>query len=452
MKVKAISRLEEDFSRERKQDLQKVFRNLDPALHPFDKAHEYKRALNATKLDKVFAKPFVCALSGHSDGVSCISTNPKRLNCVISGAANGELKVWDLPFRRVVQTFEGHRGWLRGVTVSPDGLLCVSCGDDCSVRVWRLAQLDAGETIDPDFEEDPAVTTLTSRFAFKGVDHHRNNAMFATAGAQVDVWDHSRSEPVHTFSWGADTVYSVRFNTAEPDVFASTASDRSLALYDIRAASAIRKIIMQTKSNALCWNPREAFNFTVANEDCHLYTYDMRYLSSASCIHKDHVGPVMSVDYAPTGREFVTGSYDRTIRLFAYNGSKSREVYHTKRMQRVYTVRYSGDATYVLSGSDDMNVRLWKAHASEKLGVLLPREKQKFSYQRKLRERFKHLPEISRIDRHKHVPKAVYNASKLRATMLESERKKEQRRRAHTKPENIKYTPARKARIVAEVE
>ena len=30
----------------------------------------------------------------------------------------------------------------------------------------------------------------------------------------------------------------------------------------------------------------EAFNFTVANEDCNLYTYDMRRLQSAACMHK----------------------------------------------------------------------------------------------------------------------------------------------------------------------
>ena len=30
----------------------------------------------------------------------------------------------------------------------------------------------------------------------------------------------------------------------------------------------------------------EAFNFTVANEDCNLYTYDMRKLRSAACMHK----------------------------------------------------------------------------------------------------------------------------------------------------------------------
>jgi WD repeat and SOF domain-containing protein 1 len=39
-------------------------------------------------------------------------------------------------------------------------------------------------------------------------------------------------------------------------------------------------------------------------------------------------------------------------------------------MQRVEVVRWSLDNKYILSGSDEMNIRIWKAHASEKLGVV----------------------------------------------------------------------------------
>jgi hypothetical protein len=42
----------------------------------------------------------------------------------------------------------------------------------------------------------------------------------------------------------------------------------------------------QTRSNSIAWNPMEAFNFTCANEDCSLYTYDMRKLETAACVHK----------------------------------------------------------------------------------------------------------------------------------------------------------------------
>lgn len=43
---------------------------------------------------------------------------------------------------------------------------------------------------------------------------------------------------------------------------------------------------MQTRANSVAWNPMEAFNFTAASEDCNLYSYDMRKLSSATCVHQ----------------------------------------------------------------------------------------------------------------------------------------------------------------------
>lgn len=54
----------------------------------------------------------------------------------------------------------------------------------------------------------------------------------------------------------------MRFNPAEPDVFATTGSDRGIALYDLRSSTPIRKLVMQTRTNAIAWNPMEAFNFT----------------------------------------------------------------------------------------------------------------------------------------------------------------------------------------------
>lgn len=48
----------------------------------------------------------------------------------------------------------------------------------------------------------------------------------------------------------------------------------------------------------------------------------------------------------------------------------SREIYHTKRMQRITDVVWSSDDKYVINASDEMNLRIWKARASEKLGIV----------------------------------------------------------------------------------
>ena len=51
-----------------------------------------------------------------------------------------------------------------------------------------------------------------------------------------------------------------------------------------------------------------------------------RHLSNTCNVLQDFVSAVMDVDYSPTGREFVAGSYDRSVRIFAHQGGHSREV------------------------------------------------------------------------------------------------------------------------------
>ena len=364
---------------------------------------------------------------------------------------------WDVGGRRVLRSFVGHTGEVTGVRISPRGDLAVSCGNDRTANLWRLVaptshEPRAGGLGLAGVKEAQPLRRFLADYALRSVDHHASKAVFLTAGARVEVWEHTRTEPLTSFTWGAETTTFVRFNPTERDVFVTTGSDRGIVLYDLRTSTPIRKLIMQTRTNAVSWNPMEAFNFTAASEDSNCYSYDMRKLNNSTCIHRDHVSSVMDIDYSPTGREFVTGSYDRSVRMFAYNGGRSRDVYHTKRMQRVFSVAFSIDGSYVMSGSDDMNVRVWKAKASEQMGVLLPREKKQAAYYSALLERYKHMPEVRRIARHRHVPKSIYKAAKLRITMSEAERRKQKNREKHSAPEQIKRVPARKKKIVKEVE
>ena len=42
----------------------------------------------------------------------------------------------------------------------------------------------------------------------------------------------------------------------------------------------------------------------------------MRNLRRPLNVHVDHASAVTDVAYAPTGREFVSGSHDKTLRIF----------------------------------------------------------------------------------------------------------------------------------------
>ena len=458
MKIKALSRSSEFYERPSTSDVSRTFTNTDRELHPMSRAVEYQRAVRATKLDRTFAKPFVCAMSDHTGAVTALCRPPASgtqgaagVATALSGSSSGEVLLWDVGGRRVTRSYVGHKGEVTGVRIAPHGELAVSVGTDKTANLWRLTAPSLNEPGSATREATP-LKTYVGDYALRSVDHHASKAMFLTTGARVEVWEHARSEPVTSFTWGAETINSVRFNPTEREVFVTTGSDRGIVLYDLRTSTPIRKLVMQTRTNAVAWNPMEAFNFTAASEDSNCYSYDMRKLGIATCIHRDHVSAVMDIDYSPVGREFVTGSYDRSVRLFAYNGGRSRDVYHTKRMQRVFSVAFTVDGSYVMSGSDDMNVRVWKANASEQTGVVLPRERKKAAYNSALLERYKHMPEVKRIARHRHVPKSIYKAAKLRVTMSDAERRKQKNREAHSAPGQIKRVPARKKKVIKEME
>ena len=91
VKVKAIARSEKEYTRETKHDINQVHKNTDPNLHPLMKPREYQRALVATKMDKIFAQPFLGAMNGHSDGISVMAKSSAHLTHMLSGSMDGEI-------------------------------------------------------------------------------------------------------------------------------------------------------------------------------------------------------------------------------------------------------------------------------------------------------------------------------------------------------------------------
>ncbi|EGA61298.1 Sof1p [Saccharomyces cerevisiae FostersO] len=317
MKIKTIKRSADDYVPVKSTQESQMPRNLNPELHPFERAREYTKALNATKLERMFAKPFVGQLGyGHRDGVYAIAKNYGSLNKLATGSADGVIKYWNMSTREEFVSFKAHYGLVTGLCVTqprfhdkkPDlksQNFMLSCSDDKTVKLWSINVDDYSNKNSSDNDsvtnEEGLIRTFDGESAFQGIDSHRENSTFATGGAKIHLWDVNRLKPVSDLSWGADNITSLKFNQNETDILASTGSDNSIVLYDLRTNSPTQKIVQTMRTNAICWNPMEAFNFVTANEDHNAYYYDMRNLSRSLNVFKDHVSAVMDVDFSPTG-------------------------------------------------------------------------------------------------------------------------------------------------------
>ena len=471
MKVKALSRSSAHTTqRECSGDLRKHARNLDPSYHPMQRAREYTRAVTSAKIERMFAKPLIGNLgNGHEDAVYQTAVSRTSLLPLLSGSGDGMVKLWDLPTRTQVAQLNAHTKSITGLAFGTvDAQDFYSCSADGTLRRWSLATVlqsaSSSSTIMTTQESSHSTATPLDTWrisgSFQSLDHHWSEAQFATSSdSAVQIWTPERSAPLQTHSdlWGSeDTVNIVRYNPSEPHLIASCSMDRGIGLHDLRTASAMKKTILRMRCNDLKWNPMEPLNFLVANEDYQSYTFDMRQLAQPTKIYKGHTSAVMSVSWAPTGREFVTGSYDRTIRIFSLLGSQhngvARDIYHTKRMQRVFTVQYTLDNKYVVSGSDDTNLRLWKARASEQLGQLTSREESAQQYRQALIRKYQHLPQVKQIHKSRKIPKVIKKQTQQAILQKESAERKQANRIKHSKPGTFEFTSERKKIVVKQVD
>ncbi|CUV08004.1 unnamed protein product [Cryptosporidium hominis] len=474
MKVKVLQRDVNKYQDRSKGSVQRIYHNPDPNIHPFEKAREYSRALMSVKLRKMFSKPLVSVFEGHSDTVQCLARAHHHLSDIYSGGFDGTIRYWNLAgSRRCEYMIRAHEGAVRGLCVTNNDKHLFSCGDDKKLQMWKISkresvnemnlmELEDGGNVEDVFNGYDNIssfskaiipeTTFLANNQLYSLDHHWNSGVLISSGVGgLHVWDRHRSTPLQEFEWGNETVYSAKINPSEPHIVATVSSDNSVGLFDIRSSTALRKVVLSNKSNAICWNPQQPINFTIANDDSMLYTFDMRKLNIARFIYKGFVHAVLDVDYNPMGNSFVAGSRDNTIRIFNIDQGASRDIYHAKRMHNVWATKFTADGRFIVSGSSDFCIRLWKNEASQPLGPRSYRERQTLAYRNQLIDRYQHLPEIKKISRHHHVPKMIKSIQERKLVQINAKKKREQNLRDHTK-DSSKPLPERQKPIVSVLE
>jgi len=305
VKIKAICRDENDYKRKTNTEIEKVYRNTNPTLHPFSKAKEYIRALNAVKLEKVFAKPFLFSLDDHTDGIKCMAKNKTNLSEMLSGSFDGQLILWNVSQKKPIFNINSCHNFVKGVCFSNTGENFLSCGDDNTINLWNKNSLYADKEnkwssnngrdknnllLESNGATSYKPTTVYQIDSFlENIDHSYNENLFATSGGVVAIWNYDRNTPIQTFNNSTDGFIRLKFNPVENHILLATGYDRSINIYDLRTNNPLKYVSLNNKSSAACWNPQEPFNFTVGNEDSNCYTFDMRKLETVKLIHKDHI-------------------------------------------------------------------------------------------------------------------------------------------------------------------
>jgi hypothetical protein len=80
----------------------------------------------------------IATLTGHTDGIGSVAFSPDG-RTLVTGGADGTVRLWDTATRRSIATLTGHTDGIGSVAFSPDGRTLVTGGADGTVRLWDTA-------------------------------------------------------------------------------------------------------------------------------------------------------------------------------------------------------------------------------------------------------------------------------------------------------------------------
>nr|UXY86775.1 nucleolar snRNP protein [Cryptomonas paramecium] len=310
------------------------------------KGYEYKSVEEEAKFTKSCS---VKIFSGDTENISCIKRHSRRSSLFFSGNSNGDIRTWSLFTRKCICHIKAHSDLIKDLAINHKGTVLVSCSTDRFLKIWSIDK-----------------TTFINKSHFKtqldvvSLSAHPMCDFFITTGNQMILWDLNKLQPMSKLYKKGGFISKAIFNPFEFNIASCCAEDRSIFLCDLRLKHHIRKFYLDMPSNDISWSYLYPSQFTVANEDGNLYSFDMRNFNKIYRTFKGHFMPVTTLNRSPVGHLIASGSFDNTIRLFSDKFFSFGQTLFVPEMKKIYSVFLSLNSKCLVSASEDGILRLWK--------------------------------------------------------------------------------------------
>ena len=212
---------------------------------------------------------------GHEDMIWALSFSPDG-KTILTGSMDKTARLWDL-HGNLLQVFKGHEGSINSVAFSPDGNNILTGSWDKTVRLWNLKG--------------------TLLFVFQGQDGYINSAGFSPDGKSIVTG--SKDKTVRLRDLQGNVLQEFKGNDGYVSSVAFAPDGKSL----LTVSSAISLSMPGTENNTAClWD--------LKGNQLQLFT--------------GHEGNINSVAFSPNGESVLTGSWDKTARLWGIKKSHKK--------------------------------------------------------------------------------------------------------------------------------
>ncbi len=307
----------------------------------------------------------VRSYAGHGDAVTCVTWS-RDMRYLLSGSADGTVRLWRGTTDRQLCRFAGHTGAVRSVALSADQHGALSGGEDGTVRLWDVAAIQERACF-----RGHEGTVLAVGFLADG-----RQAVSGSADGTLRFWqlppppEPARKPPEHTERVGAVAI------TPDGKLMAVARGDETVALWDIAVDKepvvSTERAVLKGHAMTVLAVAITADGKTVASTgwDKTIKLWEVRTGRERATL-RGHAAEVRSLAFTADSRTLASGGADGTVRLWdVATGSELRAL--EGHAGEVRAVALTADGRTLASGGEDHSVRLWDL-AEGARGALAPR-------------------------------------------------------------------------------